>query len=534
MKKINRIVFLAVIMLSTQPLLNGAFLQQLVEAQEARGIRVTTAEQTQFENQTKNLSQQLATSPQPTHIAENNADQVSMLLSSFYTLFLDPAFITFSTKEIMNNFFDTLTTWQDALKKSTVTIPWPTGTRGEDLKTLLVQALKEICLSGRYTKHREENLVTFKLRLQHMLTSLIMDASLALWKNELVTNNEQLSLGAFYSWDVALIKSELKDSAALIPLFNKLATTIDEAGEEQAAKQHEQELALEKQQLEQRKQQEAQYLRASVVHIEQQKPTDAAGKEALYLDYIRALLDPAYQELSPKERKSIDTINDHFRRLHGIIGKHFVPVLSQSGIDALKLLVAKALETISSPALGRSGGAAFKNHIELVLKTIMTVHPNQTSTENQIKFQWIKPLYFDNQFLTADMKKKLLNIFNSDNFQRWQASIRNLTFKVASPVEAPVIAATMPMAETSTPESMPEVMPTSTSVVEEKIITERAPARDPKEHNKQHADKLAREQAKEELKERTRLFKEKREQTKAANQQAREQARQQARKVTPQ
>ena len=504
MKRINRIIFLAVIMLSTKPLLNGAFLQQLVEAQEARGIRVTTKEQTQFENQTKNLSRELSAAPKPTNITEKNADQVGMLLNAFYTLFLDPAFIKFSTKEVMNNFFDKLTTWQDALKDSPVTIAWPEGNRGEGLKTLLVQALKEICLFGRYTKHREENLVTFKLRLLHILTSIIMDSSLALWKDELINNNEQLSLGAFYSWDVALIKAELKDSAALIPLFNKLSTTIDVASEEQAAKQHEQELAIEKQQLEQRKKQEAQYLRSVVLHIEQQSPTtDAASKEALYLDYIRALLDPAYMELSTKERKSIDTINDQFRRLHGIIGKNFVPVLSQDGIDTLKLLVAKALETISSPAAGRSGGAAFKNHIEFVLKTIMTVNPNQSSTENQIKFQWIKPLYFDNQFLTADMKRKLLGIFNSDNFQRWQASIRNLTFKVVLPVEAPMVS---------------EPMPTAEPMIKEEIV-------------EQQDAKKARQQAKEELKERTRLFKEKREQTKAANKQAR-QARQQSRQRT--
>lgn len=517
MKKVHHIILLAVMMLSTHYLLQGAFLQQLIEAQEARGIRVTTTEETQFANHIKNLSQQLTASPQPTQISHNNADQVSMLLNAFYTLFLNPLLIRCSTREVMNDFFDQLTAWHDALKATNVNIPWPLGNRGEELKTLLIQGLKEICLFGRYTKHREENLVTFKLRLQHILTNIMMDSSLALWKEELVTNNQQLSLGAFYSWDVALIKAEFKDSAALIPLFNKLSATVDKASEQQAAKQHGQEVALEKEQLAQRKQQEAQSLRSIILHIEQ-IPTNTADKDALYLDYIRTLLDPAYMDLSPKERKSVDSINEQFKKLHETIGRTFMPVLSQEGIDTIKLLVAKALETISSPAAGKSGGAAFKNHIEFVLKTIMTINPNQTTTENQIKFQWIKPLYFDNQFLTADLKRRLLAIFNNGNFQRWQASIRNFTFKVATPIAAPTA--------TPIPVEAPviaQTMPISSPVITEETIN------DPKEQAKQQAEKQDRAQKKEDLKERTRLFKEKREQTKAANRQAREQAREQIR-----
>jgi len=463
MKKVHQII-LCTLIISTNTFPEGSFLQQLIEAQEARGIRVTTPEEIQFEREIKNLSLQLTTAPQPTQISQNNADQVSTLLQSFYTLFLNPSFIRFSTKAVVNDFFDQLTTWQDALKKSNATIPWPSGTKGEVLKTLLIQGLKEICLFGRYTKHREENLVTFKLRMQNILTNIMMNSSLALWKDELVNNNQQLSLGAFYSWDVALIKAELKDSAALIPLFNKISATVDAEGEKQAAQQHEQELAIEKQQITLRKQQEAQDLRAIVLHIEQQSSTDTVDKETLYLDCLRALLDPAYIDLSVKERKSIDAINEQFKKLHASIGRTFMPILSQEGIDALKLLIAKSLETIYSPMVGKPGGVSLKNHIEFVLKTIMSINPNQTITENQIKFQWIKPLYIDNQFLTTNSKKKLLDIFNNQNFQRWQASVRNFSFKVSSPntISTP----------TSIPMDYPVVIPPVLKIepVSEKVV----------------------------------------------------------------
>jgi len=440
MKRIHCII-LAISLVNTHVALHTAFLQELIEAQEARGIRITTADEVQFENQIKNLTMQLTAAPLTT-ISQNNVDQASMMLDALYRLFFNPAYIKYSTKTIMNDFFDQLKTWHDTLKKNNIIIPW-FKTNEQELKNLLVLALKEICLFGRYTKHKEEHLVTFKLRMQHILTNIMMDSDLTLWKQELITNNQQFFLGSFYSWDVALIKAEFKDSAALIPLFNKLSTTIDVTGEKQAAQRHEQERALEQQQLAQRRKQEADTLRAIVANIEQQiSAPDTVSTETLYLNYIRALLDPAYLDLSAKDRKSIDTFNDHFKKLHAAIGNKFIPILSPDGIDTLKLLVAKSLETISSPLAGKTGGVAFKNHIESVLKTIMSINANQTLTENNIKFQWIKPLYTDNQLLSNAMKKKLLDIFNNQHFQRWQASTRNLSLKLlnttASAGQAPI------------------------------------------------------------------------------------------------
>jgi len=441
MKRIHCII-LAISLVNTHAALHTAFLQELIEAQEARGIRVTTADEVQFENQIKNLTMQLTAAPLTT-ISQNNVDQASLMLDSLYRLFFNPAYIKYSTKTIMNDFFDQLKTWHDTLKKNNIIIPWFKSNE-QELKQLLVLALKEICLFGRYTKHKEEHLVTFKLRMQHILTNIMMDSDLTLWKQELITNNQQFFLGSFYSWDVALIKAEFKDSAALIPLFNKLSTTIDVTGEKQAAQRHEQERALEQQQLAQRKQQEADTLRAIVANIEQQiSAPGTVSTETLYLNYIRALLDPAYLDLSAKDRKSIDTFNEQFKKLHAAIGNKFIPILSPDGIDTLKLLVAKSLETISSPLAGKTGGVAFKNHIEFVLKTIMTIGANQTLTENNIKFQWIKPLYTDNQLLSNAMKKKLLDIFNNQHFQRWQASTRNLSLKLlnttASAGQAPIV-----------------------------------------------------------------------------------------------
>lgn len=470
MKRAYYIVF-STIILSAHVLLQGAFLQQLTQAQEARGIRVTIPEDIEFKNKTGNLSMQIATGPQLINISQDNAEQISRELAAFYSLFFDPTFIRFSTKEVMNDFFEQLKNWHDALKAKNITLPWLSGANGLKLKNLLVQALKEICLFGRYTKHREENLVTFKLRLQYILTSIMMDSYLEQWKDQLVIHNEQMSLGSFYSWDVDLIKSEFKDSAALTQLFRKLSTTINKDAEQQAEQRHAQELAIEKQQIAERKQKDAQLLQSIVLEVQQQSPTDDAGRGLLYLDCVRVLLDPAYMDVSPTDRKAIDKINDQFKNLHAIIGRTFMPIMSQESIDTLKLLVAKALETISSSAaIGKAGGVAFKNHVEFVLKTLMTIIPKQTLIENQIKFQWIKPLYLDNQFLTGDLKKKCLDKFNSSDFQRWQAGIRNFTLKISSPIE-PIVPVSIPMVSPVVPVQMPVVEnPSEKNQVPEEIV----------------------------------------------------------------
>jgi hypothetical protein len=448
-KKIHGIIFFIVIA-SMQLLPQGSFLQELVKAQESRGIKVIDFQETQFENQVQNLSMQLARISSLTEISQDNIDQISMALSAFYMLFFNPEYIRYSTRPVMNDFFDQLKTWHDVLKKNNIMAPWVDAS-GEGLKKLLILALKEICLFGRYTKHKEEHLVTFKLRLQHILTTIMMDAYLVLWKNELIINNQEFFLGSFYSWEVQLIKAEFKDSVALTPLFNKLAASIDVESEKQEVEQYEQQLALEKQQLAKRRQQEADLLRTIITNTEQQMlAIDDVSKEMLYLNYVRALLDPAYLDLSTQERKSIDTFNNQFKKLHTTIGNKFVPILSQEGIDALKLLVAKSLETISSPLSGKTGGVSFKNHVESVLKTMLSIGANQTLIENQIKFQWIKPLYTDNQFLTSAMKKKLFDIFNNQHFQRWQAATRNVLFKVLDSdvfVKPIPIAVQMPTAE---------------------------------------------------------------------------------------
>ncbi len=464
MKKIKTIIIFSSIMLCTS-LLHGAFLQELVQAQESRGIRVTNPQEIEFENHITILSKQFAQLPPITNISQQNINQVSIALNTFFTLYFNPNYIRYSTKPILNDFFEQLKTWLDGLRQKNIIMPWPAA-NGQNLKNLLILALKEICLFGRYTKHKEEHLVTFKLRVQYILTAIMMDSYFGSWKNELITNNEEFSLGSFYSWEVQMLKSEFKDSVALTPLFNKLSATIDIQGEQKEAQRYEQERAREQQQLAQRRQQEADTLRSIIMNIEQQlSSADTANKEILYLNYIRALLDPAYLDLSAKERKSIDTFNDQFKKLHAIIGNKFVPILSQDGINTLKLLVAKSLETIASPLTGKTGGVSFKNHVESVLKTLMTINPNQTLTENQIRFQWIKPLYTDNHLLTNTAKKKLLDIFNNQHFQRWQASIRTLSFKVLNSAE--------PVAQTKMPITMPTPTPAVTTSAPAPVELER-------------------------------------------------------------
>lgn len=187
-------------------------------------------------------------------------------------------------------------------------------------------------------------------------------------------------------------------------------------------------------------QQAIQGLRAELSRIDS-IPSDSANREALYLDYIRILLDPAYLELPLADRKTVDTIYNQFKNLHATIGKTFMPILPQEGINNLKFLVAKAIDTIHSPAIRQAGGITFKNRVEFIIKSLMSIGQNQNSTENQIRFQWIKPLYLDNDMLTADSKKKLFNLFDNSNYQRWYVSTKNLTLKTApsSSATAPAI-----------------------------------------------------------------------------------------------
>lgn len=447
--------------LGAPTLLQAAFLQQLKDAQQARGIRVATPEELQFEQQTKNLANKLTNSPSMNVISADNIHQASSLLGDFYALFFNPSFIRFSTQEFMNNCFEQLKNWHDTLKKKNIIVPFAES-MGNELKSLLVLALKEICLFGRYSKYKEEHLITFKLRLQYILTSIMMDQDLLQWKLELIERNEQFSPGSFYSWDIDLIKSEFKDSAALKLLFNKLSQTIDQAAEQRAAQTHAREVALEKEHIAERKRQAADLLRTAIAQTAELSQNEAT-RSIVYIDYIRILLDPAYLELAVSDRKIVDKMNDQFKNLHTVIGKTFMPVLPEEGFSMLKFLVARALETIHSTAIKQTGGIAFKNHVELVIKSLMTIQQSQSLVENQIKFQWIKPLYLDNDMLTADLKKKLFDLFGNNNYQRWYVGAKNYTLKTATPIntpaaQAPVIETPSSLPETSKPEHKPIVI----------------------------------------------------------------------------
>lgn len=181
--------------------------------------------------------------------------------------------------------------------------------------------------------------------------------------------------------------------------------------------------------------------------------------ERVYVDYVRILLDPAYLNLAPADRKLIDNISNQFKKLHATLVKTFMPILSQEDIDVLKTLVAQALETIHSSTIRKVGGIAFKNHVEMVIRSLMTIGQNQNSVENQIKFQWIKPLYLDNGHLSADMKKKLFSLFDNNNYQRWYVSTKNAVLKVAPSSETPVIDSVPSTMPTITPEPTAENIP---------------------------------------------------------------------------
>lgn len=158
---------------------------------------------------------------------------------------------------------------------------------------------------------------------------------------------------------------------------------------------------------------------------------DPAKQEQLYLDDIRILLDPVYLDLPIAERNTIDKINDRFAQLHIKIGNTFIPILSQENIEQLKQMVAEAVKTIHSPKIKKIGGEIFKKRVQFMIASLMSISANQSTTENEIKFQWIKPLYMDNQFLTPDLKKKMFKMFNNEDYQKWLASTKKLTLKVA-------------------------------------------------------------------------------------------------------
>lgn len=187
-----------------------------------------------------------------------------------------------------------------------------------------------------------------------------------------------------------------------------------------------------------------------------QMAENPANYEKVYVEYIRILLDPAYLNLSATDRKLIDNVNNHFKKLHTTIAKTFMPILPQENIDLLKILIAQALETIYSPATRKVGGIAFKNHVEMIIKSLMTIGQNQNSIENQIKFQWIKPLYLDNKHLSADMKKKLFSLFDNTNYQRWYISIKNAVLKIAPSHESPSNDLTSPTIPSIIPEPAAE------------------------------------------------------------------------------
>lgn len=154
-------------------------------------------------------------------------------------------------------------------------------------------------------------------------------------------------------------------------------------------------------------------------------------QDQLYFNTIRIALDPAYLDLPVAERKNIDKINEQFKKLYAELGNTFIPILPQENIEKLKFIVAQAIKTINSAQIKKIGGEVFKKRVQFIISSLMTIKPNQTAQENEIKFQWIKPLYIDNQFLTADLKKKMFEIFNNENYSRWLAGTKKMALKVA-------------------------------------------------------------------------------------------------------
>jgi outer membrane biosynthesis protein TonB len=152
-------------------------------------------------------------------------------------------------------------------------------------------------------------------------------------------------------------------------------------------------------------------------------------QQELYILSIRILLDPAYLNVSATDRKAIDALDTQFKQLHTKIGKTFVPIFSPENMQTIKQLIAEALKTINSTKINKTGGVLYKNRIQTLIKTLMSIASSQNATENQIKYQWIKPFYLDNQFLTTDLKKKLFDVFNNDNYQKWFAASKRMLLK---------------------------------------------------------------------------------------------------------
>lgn len=170
-----------------------------------------------------------------------------------------------------------------------------------------------------------------------------------------------------------------------------------------------------------------------------QLPNDPSYYQQRYLNCIRILLDPAYMDLPTTDRKQIDTIEDQFKNLHVLIGKTFIPVFPEENIEQLKQVIAEAINTIHSTKINKTGGVVFKKHVQTVIKTLMTINAPQTATENQIKLQWIKPFYINNQFLTADLKKKLFDIFNNANYQKWLTTTKKMVLQTTSTPDASIV-----------------------------------------------------------------------------------------------
>lgn len=158
---------------------------------------------------------------------------------------------------------------------------------------------------------------------------------------------------------------------------------------------------------------------------------DAEQKEQLYFNTIRIALDPAYLDLPVAERKNIDQINEQFKKLHVELGNKLIPILPQENIEKLKFIAAEAIKTINSAQIKKVGGEIFKKRVQFIISSLMSIKANQTAKENEIKFQWIKPLYLDNQFLTTDLKKKMFEIFNNENYSRWLSGTKKMMLKVA-------------------------------------------------------------------------------------------------------
>lgn len=400
----------------TSPGLKRVVTQRNV-AQELRGklgsqrIRELAADKQQV---IRDLAFQLAAS------TDLDSEKATTLYNAFLSLLLDPAFISVSTEQEIQELYEkfkTFTGEMDRLTKAGSIEGWSLERANADtvknLQASLVSALKEIGRSNRYDVYGYNYLTPFKDQLAWTLTTILKSSYLAQLKDQLITQNDSFDTTLFRASEIDLIRSDFKNLPSFEPLFSRLKLGVQEAPKVvEVPKPPVEEVQPVPRVISSAsdRQDELAQIRKDVSDLKESANAGTLGNldPQIFAHYYYALLalliDPDFMASVTKDSVQLMTLFSQINT--AIFSKKVVLVLLADDAEtaAVKSLIVRSLRPFLTQG-SRLGSEAFKKRVKVVFEAL----------NNNAYLKLFKTMYIDKnemmaQLTPAERKSILLHL----------------------------------------------------------------------------------------------------------------------------